>query len=115
MALKFKLKSKDEAPAELQPLYVERDGAWVLDVEGAVEKARLDEARTASAALLKERATLVRGERRRGCGGEWAAPGGAGLGKNPFRKESWNLTEQMKLMKTDPPLAARTRKTKAEN
>jgi len=259
MALKFKLKSKDEAPAELQPLYVERDGAWVLDVEGAVEKARLDEARTASAALLKERDELkqrfdgidpeevrklaaekrqleeaqqlaagevdkvvenrikglradweqqlgaVTGERdslvgrlsriqidqgitlaatkrglrptavaditarartvfrlvngaavafegdgkspRYGKDGitpmsleEWvetqvseaphlfeanagggaagsgaAAPGGAGLGKNPFRKESWNLTEQMKLMKTDPPLAARTRKTKAEN
>jgi len=27
--------------------------------------------------------------------------------KNPFRKESWNLTEQMKLMKSDPQLAAR--------
>ena len=27
--------------------------------------------------------------------------------KNPFRKESWNLTEQMKLQKTDPQLAAR--------
>ena len=84
MALKFKLKSKDEAPAELQGLYVERDGAWVLDVEGAVEKARLDEARTASAALLKERATLVRGERRRGCGGEWGGCAwGRGAGEEP--------------------------------
>jgi len=27
--------------------------------------------------------------------------------KNPFRKDSWNLTEQMKLQKTDPALAAR--------
>ena len=27
--------------------------------------------------------------------------------KNPFRKESWNLTEQMKIQKTDPQLAAR--------
>jgi hypothetical protein len=27
--------------------------------------------------------------------------------KNPFRKETWNLTEQMKLTKTDPQLAAR--------
>jgi hypothetical protein len=27
--------------------------------------------------------------------------------KNPFRKESWNITEQMKLEKTDPQLAAR--------
>jgi hypothetical protein len=27
--------------------------------------------------------------------------------KNPFRKESFNLTEQMKLEKSDPKLAAR--------
>jgi hypothetical protein len=27
--------------------------------------------------------------------------------KNPFRKDSWNLTEQMKLQKSDPSLAAR--------
>src|SRR5512136_2795908 len=37
--------------------------------------------------------------------------GGAGGGnrsvKNPFRKESWNLTEQMRLTKSDPGLAAR--------
>jgi hypothetical protein len=34
---------------------------------------------------------------------------GVGLGgaRNPFRKESWNLTEQMKLQKSDPGLAAR--------
>jgi hypothetical protein len=41
MALKFKLKTKDEIPAELVNLYVERDGAWLLDVDGAVEKAKL--------------------------------------------------------------------------
>ena len=38
------------------------------------------------------------------------AGGAAGSGrsaKNPFRKESWNLTEQMKLQKTDPALATR--------
>lgn len=38
------------------------------------------------------------------------AGGAAGSGrsvKNPFRKETWNLTEQMKLQKTDPALAAR--------
>ena len=37
--------------------------------------------------------------------------GSGGVGnksvKNPFRKESWNLTEQMKLQKSDPQLAAR--------
>ena len=34
MPLKFKAKSKDEIPAELHSLYVEREGAFVLDVEG---------------------------------------------------------------------------------
>jgi hypothetical protein len=42
MALKFKAKSKEEIPAELQPLYVEREGAFVLDVEGVVDKARVE-------------------------------------------------------------------------
>jgi hypothetical protein len=46
--------------------------------------------------------------------GGGAASNGAGgiagsqrLVKNPFRKETWNLTEQMKLQKSDPGLAAR--------
>lgn len=45
-------------------------------------------------------------------GGAASNPTGGGTGsgrsvKNPFRKESWNVTEQMKLQKTDPQLAAR--------
>jgi len=44
-------------------------------------------------------------------GGGAAGSGSGGAGnrsvKNPFRKETWNLTEQMKLQKTDPQLAAR--------
>ena len=58
MALKFKFKSKDEVPAEHLPLYTERDGAWHLDVEGAVEKAKLDEFRNHNIALTKERDDL---------------------------------------------------------
>ena len=58
MSLKFKCKSKDEIPADHLPLYAERDGAWVLDVEGAVDKAKLDEFRTTNVALLKERDEL---------------------------------------------------------
>jgi len=46
MALKYKFKSREEIPAELQPLYVEREGAWTLDAEGVVEKARVEELRT---------------------------------------------------------------------
>ena len=41
MPLKLKLKSKDEIPAEVQSLYVEREGTWVLDVEGAADAVQL--------------------------------------------------------------------------
>jgi hypothetical protein len=58
MALKYKFKSKDEVPPEHQSLYTERDGTWVLDVEGAVEKAKLDEFRNTNIALTKERDEL---------------------------------------------------------
>src|ERR1041384_7419074 len=58
MALKFKFKSKDEIPAEHLPLYAERDGAWHLDVDGAVEKSKLDEFRNNNVALIKERDEL---------------------------------------------------------
>ena len=34
MALKFKVKTQAEIPAELQSLYVEREGAFYLDAEG---------------------------------------------------------------------------------
>jgi len=36
MPLKYKFKTKDEIPAEHLPLYAEREGAWVLDVDGSV-------------------------------------------------------------------------------
>ena len=54
MPLKFKVKTKDEIPAAQQALYVERDGAWVLDVDGAVDKSKLDEFRTSNVTLLKQ-------------------------------------------------------------
>ena len=60
MALKFKAKSKEEIPAELQSHYVERDGALVLDVEGAVDRARVDEFRNSNVALMQERDELKR-------------------------------------------------------
>lgn len=58
MALKYRFKSKDEIPAEHLSLYAEREGAWVLDVEGAVEKSKLDEFRNNNVALIKERDEL---------------------------------------------------------
>jgi hypothetical protein len=54
MALKFRYQSKEEVPAEHLPFYVERDGAFVLDAEGAVEKSKLDEFRQNNVALLKQ-------------------------------------------------------------
>lgn len=45
MPLKFKYATKQEIPAEHQSLYVERDGAFVLDADGVVEKTKLDEFR----------------------------------------------------------------------
>jgi len=60
MALKFKVKAKEEVPAEVRALYVEREGGWTLDVEGAVEKAKLEEFRNANVALLRERDDLKR-------------------------------------------------------
>ena len=187
MPLKFKFKSREEIPAELASHYVERDGAFVLDVEGAVEKTRLDEVRSTNVALRREVDSLntrladnsvesmvlqvaskfgvraaalpdltnrarqifrmIDGELRPvqrdgkspvlGADGanaisfeEWVtrqvaeAPhlfesnaGGGAMGssaasdglhrRNPFRKETWNLTEPMRLQKTDPKAAAR--------
>ncbi len=40
-------------------------------------------------------------------GGGSGGAGGGGFVGNPFRKETWNVTEQMRLMKADPGLAAR--------
>jgi len=54
MALKYKFKSRDEIPADQQGLYVERDGSWVLDVDGAVDKSKLDEFRTNNIALSNQ-------------------------------------------------------------
>ncbi len=58
MALKFKFKSREEIPAEQVSLYTERDGAWLLDVDDAIEKSKLDELRANHAALTKERDEL---------------------------------------------------------
>jgi hypothetical protein len=60
MALKFRFKSKDEIPADHQALYVERDGAWVLDVDGAVDKSRVDEFRANNIALANQLAEQKR-------------------------------------------------------
>ena len=58
MTLNFKVARIEEVPAEARGFYAERDGAFVLDVAGAVDKSKLDEFRTTNVALLKERDEL---------------------------------------------------------
>ena len=60
MPIKFRAKTKEEIPSQLQSLYVERDGAFVLDVEGAVDKARVDEVRASNVALASQLAEQKR-------------------------------------------------------
>ena len=54
MPLKFKFKTREEIPAELQSLYIERDGAWTLDAEGVVDKSKHEEFRTNNIALTNQ-------------------------------------------------------------
>ena len=60
MALKLTYKSKDEVPAELQSIYVEREGAFMLDVDGVVDKTKHDEFRSANVALKKQLEDLAK-------------------------------------------------------
>ena len=54
MALKFKYAKREEIPGEQAALYVERDGAFVLDAEGVAEKAKLEEFRANNIALTNQ-------------------------------------------------------------
>ena len=54
MALKYKYASKGEVPAEHATLYVEREGAFYLDAEGATDKAKADELRNHNIELRKQ-------------------------------------------------------------
>jgi hypothetical protein len=59
MALKFKYQTKGEIPAELQSLHFEREGAWCLDVDGVVDRAKLEEFRATNVAVMRERDGLM--------------------------------------------------------
>jgi hypothetical protein len=58
-------------------------------------------------ALVSDAPHLFEANAGSGAAGSGGGAAGNRSAKNPFRKESWNLTEQMKIQKTDPPLAAR--------
>ena len=54
MPLKYKFATKQEIPAEHQPFYVERDGAWLLDADGVVSQTKLDEFRQNNITLTNQ-------------------------------------------------------------
>ena len=88
------------------PRAFEADGTTVRYGKDGVSPMTLEEwveAQVADAPHLFE-SNAGGGAASNGAGG---AAGSQRSVKNPFRKESWNLTEQMKLQKSDPGLAAR--------
>lgn len=58
MKLKYRVKSLTEVPEAFQSLYIEKDGEFVLEVDGAVSKEKLDEFRDTNIALKRERDDL---------------------------------------------------------
>ena len=54
MSLKYKAKTKDEIPIEHQSLYVERDGVWTLNVDGALAKSDFPEPCTTDATKVNQ-------------------------------------------------------------
>ena len=54
MPLKYKYPTQQEIPAEQSALYVEREGAFYLDVEGVTDKVKADELRMHNIELRKQ-------------------------------------------------------------
>ena len=54
MALKYKYAKREEVPAEVAGFYVEREGAFVLDAEGVVDKAKHEEFRANNITLANQ-------------------------------------------------------------
>lgn len=54
MSIKARVKTLDEVPEAARSLYVEKDGEFVLPVEGMVTKDKLDEFRSTNIALKKQ-------------------------------------------------------------
>ncbi len=60
MPLKYKYLTQQEIPAEQSALYIEREGAFYLDVESVVEKSKADELRAHNIELRKQIEESVR-------------------------------------------------------
>ena len=81
--------------ADGQTLRVGKDGASPMTLEEWIET------------QVSEAPHLFESNAGSGAAGNGSGGVGNKAAKNPFRKETWNLTAQMQLHKTDPQLAAR--------
>ncbi|HPV11357.1 MAG TPA: hypothetical protein PKW83_11885 [Verrucomicrobiota bacterium] len=81
--------------ADGQTVRVGKDGASPMNLEEWIET------------QVSEAPHLFESNAGSGAAGNGSGGVGNRTGTNPFRKETWNLTAQMKLLKTDPALAAR--------
>ena len=88
------------------PTAYEADGTTVRAGKDGISPLNLEEWVDA---LVSDAPHLFESNSGGGAAGNTSGGGGGHRpqGKNPFRRESWNLTEQMKLIKSDPQLAAR--------
>jgi hypothetical protein len=111
MQLTFRYNTQQEIPEEYKEFYVERDGAWFVDVLGATDA---QQAEQREAELAAERNAL-QGERdalnaklaelQRVSHGAGAAGSGEDAStryNNPFRRETFNLTRQGEIWRKDP-------------
>jgi len=111
MQLKFKYNKPEELPEEYKEFYVERDGAWFVDVQGATDA---QQAEQREAELSAERnalqgecdaltAKLTEFQRvNQGAGAAGSAEDASTRYNNPFRRETFNLTRQGEIWRKDP-------------
>jgi hypothetical protein len=111
MQLKFKYNKQEEIPVEYKEFYVERDGTWCADVQGATDALQAEQR---EAELAAERnalqgecdaltAKLTELQRvNHGAGAAGRAEDASTRYDNPFRRETFNLTRQGEIWRRDP-------------
>ena len=111
MQLKFKYNTQQEIPEEYNEFYVERDGAWCVDVLGAMDAQQAEQREAELAAERNalqgecEALTAKLTELQRVNHGAGAAGSGDDAStryNNPFRRETFNLTRQGEIWRKDP-------------
>jgi len=111
MQLKFKYNKQEEIPEEYKEFYVDRDGAWSLDVHGATDARQAEQRETELAAernalqgecdaLTAKLAELQRVNQ--GAGAAGSTEDASARYNNPFRRETFNLTRQGEIWRKDP-------------